>query len=321
MLKQLIRINTVWLTAFIQQTHRKMSTRFVEKKILSIEQSEGVGARVRRSIGTRQVRNFDPFLMLDEFRGTAPAGFPDHPHRGFETVSYMLKGAFEHEDFTGRRGIINTGDLQWMTAGRGIVHCEMPAKNAGECHGLQLWVNLAKKFKGVEPNYQELLDKDIPRTSTPDGLVQVKIIAGESMSIKSPVYTRTPTMYLDFTLKPNSPVFTQPIPDGWNAFVYVLTGQGEFGSKKLISDAHHTLILSSNGHGLDFRNPSNNTDCRFVLIAGEPLNEPVVQHGPFVMNTNEEIQQAIEDYQYCKNGFENARQWQSKGIERSLVGH
>jgi redox-sensitive bicupin YhaK (pirin superfamily) len=114
--------------------------------------------------------------MLDEFRGSAPAGFPDHPHRGFETVTYGLKGAMEHEDFTGRRGIINTGDLQWMTAGRGIVHSEMPANNAGECHGLQLWVNLSKKNKMIEPNYQDLQDKDIPRAATADGLVQVKIM-------------------------------------------------------------------------------------------------------------------------------------------------
>jgi len=114
--------------------------------------------------------------MLDEFRLSAPAGFPDHPHRGFETVTYMLTGATEHEDFTGRRGVINPGDLQWMTAGRGIVHCEMPVKNSGEGHGLQLWVNLSKKYKMVEPNYQELLDKDIPRTATSDGLVQVKIM-------------------------------------------------------------------------------------------------------------------------------------------------
>ncbi|CAF1213840.1 unnamed protein product [Adineta steineri] len=296
-------------------------TRYVEKKVLSIEQSEGVGARVRRSLGTSQVRNFDPFLMLDEFRLSAPAGFPDHPHRGFETVTYMIKGSTEHEDFTGRRGVINPGDLQWMTAGRGILHSEMPGENCGECHGLQLWVNLSKKYKMVEPNYQELLDKDIPRTATPDGLIQVKIIAGESMSVKSPVYTRTPTMYLDFTLKPNSPVFTQEIPKGWNAFIYILNGQGEFGSKKTEADAHHALILSQNGDGIDFRNTGNNSDCRFVLIAGQPLNEPVVQHGPFVMNTQEEIRQTMKDFQLCQNGFENARDWQSKGIERSMVRH
>jgi len=114
--------------------------------------------------------------MLDEARLSAPAGFPDHPHRGFETVSYVIRGAIEHEDFTGRRGVINSGDLQWMTAGRGIVHSEMPGANAGECHALQLWVNLSKKYKMVEPNYQELLDKDIPRAATSDGLVQVKVM-------------------------------------------------------------------------------------------------------------------------------------------------
>jgi len=123
--------------------------------------------------------------MLDEFRPSAGAGFPDHPHRGFQTVSYVLKGIGEHEDFTGRRGVMHPGDVQWMTAGRGIVHCEMPAKNSGEGHGLQLWVNLSRKYKMVEPNYQELRDKDIPRTATPDGSVQVKIMYVISLNIKS----------------------------------------------------------------------------------------------------------------------------------------
>merc|ERR550532_1230595 len=138
-------------------------SRTVTKTVLSKWQDEGVGARVRRSVGRSELKNLDPFLMLDEFQGQAPAGFPDHPHRGFETVSYMIDGKFRHEDFCGHSGIINSGDIQWMTAGRGIVHCEMPYGD-GVAHGLQLWVNLAKKDKMCEPAYQELLDKDIPKT-------------------------------------------------------------------------------------------------------------------------------------------------------------
>ena len=169
----------------------------VQQTVLSVEQSEGVGARVRRSVGRPELRNLDPFLMLDEFKGKQPAGFPDHPHRGFETVSYMLKGQFKHEDSKGHKGIIEEGDLQWMTAGKGIVHCEMPWGDV-ESQGLQLWVNLAKKDKMIEPQYQELKSTDIP-VKIKDG-VTVKVIAGESYGTQSKVYTRTPTLYLDFKL-------------------------------------------------------------------------------------------------------------------------
>ncbi|CAI8037982.1 Pirin-like protein [Geodia barretti] len=158
---------------------REMSgpARAIVKKVLSVEQAEGVGARVRRSVGRPELRNLDPFLMLDEFKVTKPAGFPDHPHRGFETVTYMLKGSFKHEDFCGHRGTINPGDLQWMTAGRGIVHAEMPASQ-GENIGLQLWINLSQRDKMVEPQYQELLESEIPHVSG-EG-VHVAVIAGNS---------------------------------------------------------------------------------------------------------------------------------------------
>ncbi|CAF0922068.1 unnamed protein product [Didymodactylos carnosus] len=275
------------------------------------EQSEGVGARVRRSIGTNAVKHIDPFLMLDEFSVNAPAGFPDHPHRGFETVTYMLTGSFQHEDFCGHKGVINPGDLQWMTAGRGILHCEMPLENSPiTAHGLQLWVNLGREFKMTEPKYQELLDRDIPRATSDDGLVNVKIIAGESMGIQSPVYTITPTMYLDFTVKPTGQ-FTQSIPNNWNAFCYILSGSGEFGSKTTKADAHNILVLSL-GNTLQFKNTSQTSDLRFVLIAGKPLNEPIVQYGPFVMNTQKEIEQALRDFHENRNGFENAAKWRSK---------
>ncbi|KAA8531318.1 hypothetical protein F0562_006027 [Nyssa sinensis] len=281
--------------------------RLVAKKVLAKPQSEGDGAVVRRSIGRSELKILDPFLMLDEFAVSPPAGFPDHPHRGFETVTYMLQGAFAHQDFAGHKGTIQTGDVQWMTAGRGIIHSEMPA-GEGTQKGLQLWINLSSKDKMIEPRYQELLSQDISRAEK-DG-VEVRVIAGEAMGVQSPVYTRTPTMYLDFTLKPRAQLH-QTIPESWNSFVYIIEGEGVFGYSNSSSvTAHHVLVLGP-GDGLSVWNKSSKP-LRFVLIGGQPLNEPVVQYGPFVMNTQAEIDQTIEDYHYSKNGFEKAKFWGSQ---------
>lgn len=282
--------------------------RRVTKSVLSVEQAEGVGARVRRSVGRAQLPKLDPFLLLDEFRVAKPAGFPDHPHRGFETVTYMLKGAFRHEDFKGHSGVIGPGDLQWMTAGRGIVHSEMPHGNEVG-HGLQLWVNLAKENKMVEPEYQELLAKDVPMVEK-DG-IRVKVIAGESLGAKAKVRTRTPTSYLDFVLQKGAKL-NQPVPSGWTSFAYILSGKAFFGSGDEVKEGepHHTLVLSD-GDFVEVEN-KNEEKCHFVLVSGKPLNEPVVQHGPFVMNTQEEIRQAITDFQMRRNGFEAAQSWKSK---------
>ncbi|CAI0452196.1 unnamed protein product [Linum tenue] len=284
------------------------SPRLVTKKVLAKLQREGDGAAVRRSIGRSELRSLDPFLMLDEFSVSAPGGFPDHPHRGFETVTYMLEGSFTHQDFAGHNGTIQTGDVQWMTAGRGIIHSEMPA-GQGVQRGLQLWINLSSEYKMIEPGYQELLSSDI-KTAENDG-VEVRIIAGESMGVESPVYTRTPTMYLDFTMQPRTQ-FHQPIPETWNAFIYIIEGEGVFGvpNSSPIA-AHHTVVLGP-GEGMSAWNRSSSKPLRFVLIAGQPLNQPVVQHGPFVMNTEAEIHQAIEDYHNSRNGFEMAKYWRSQ---------
>ncbi|KAK4439735.1 Pirin-like protein [Sesamum alatum] len=278
----------------------------VVRKFLARPQHEGVGATVRRSIGRFELKYFDPFLVLDEFSVSAPAGFPDHPHRGFETVTYMLQGAVRHEDFEGHKGTIEAGDLQWMTAGRGIVHSEMPASE-GTQKGLQLWINLSSKYKMIEPRYQEMNNRDIAEASK-DG-VRVRVIAGEALGIKSPIYTRTPTMFLDFTLKPGSQI-RQPIPGSWNAFVYVLEGDGIFGHARSSTVSAHHLILLGSGDGLEAWNRSSKP-LRFILVGGEPLGEPVVQYGPFVMNSQEQIDQTIEDYENCTNGFEKARHWKS----------
>ncbi|KAM8975494.1 pirin [Pelodytes ibericus] len=286
-----------------------MSTREVVKTVLSVEQSEGLGARVRRSIGRQELRTLDPFLMFDEFKGGRPGGFPDHPHRGFETVSYLLEGgSMAHEDFCGHVGRLDPGDLQWMTAGRGIVHAEMPCTDE-PAHGLQLWVNLRSSEKMIPPQYQELKNSEIPKPSK-DG-VTVAVISGESMGIKSKVYTRTPTLYLDFKLEKGAK-FTQPVPKDWTAFIYTITGfvyVGPPDAQQKI-EAHHTAVLED-GDQAHFENKDSELS-HFVLVAGKPIGEPVVQHGPFVMNTREEITQTIEDYNHGKNGFENAKKWQSK---------
>ncbi|XP_073013447.1 pirin-like protein [Typha latifolia] len=281
--------------------------RYVIKRVLAKPQHEGDGAIVRRSIGGSELRNLDPFLMLDEFSVSAPAGFPDHPHRGFETVTYMLEGSFTHQDFAGHKGTIHAGDLQWMTAGRGIIHSEMPAAE-GVQKGLQLWINLSSKDKMIEPRYQELQSKDVSRVDK-DG-VDVHVIAGEAFGVRSPVYTRTPTMYLDFTLRPGTQLH-QKMPESWNAFVYVIEGEGIFGDSIASPVSSHYAIVLSSGDGLSVWNRSSEL-LRFVLVGGQPLNEPIVQYGPFVMNTQAEIEQTIEDYHYCRNGFENARHWQSQ---------
>lgn len=282
--------------------------RLVVRKFLARPQHEGVGAIVRRSIGRFELKYFDPFLALDEFSISAPGGFPDHPHRGFETVTYMLQGAVTHEDFEGHKGTIGAGDLQWMTAGRGIVHSEMPA-GPGTQKGLQLWINLSSKYKMIEPRYQEIASKDIAEAAK-EG-VKVRVIAGEALGIRSPVHTATPTMYLDVTLKPGAHL-EHPIPTAWNAFVYVLEGEGIFGNSKSVAvGPHHLALLSSGGDGVEVWNRGLKP-LRFVLVGGQPLGEPVMQYGPFVMNTQEEIDQTIEDFEGCTNGFEKARHWRSE---------
>ncbi|XP_057765552.1 pirin-like protein [Salvia miltiorrhiza] len=282
-------------------------SRPVVRKFLARPQHEGVGATVRRSIGRFELKYFDPFLVLDEFSVSAPAGFPDHPHRGFETVTYMLQGAVRHEDFEGHKGTIEAGDLQWMTAGRGIVHSEMPAAE-GTQKGLQLWINLSSKHKMIEPRYQEMKSREIAEASR-DG-VQVRVIAGEALGVKSEIYTTTPTMFLDFTLKPGAHI-RQPIPTSWNAFVYVLEGEATFSNSPV--SAHHLLLLGE-GHAVYASNHSSKP-LRFILVGGQPLGEPVHQYGPFVMNTQQQIDQTIEDYENCTNGFEKARHWKSQSTQ------
>ncbi|KAI9314303.1 RmlC-like cupin domain-containing protein [Dichotomocladium elegans] len=288
------------------------TARSIVESILSREQMDGDGARVYRSIGSRQLRHLDPFLLLDEFDVRAPAGFPDHPHRGFETVTYMLEGEFLHEDFKGHKGRIGPGDLQWMSAAKGIVHAEIPASDS-RAHGLQLWINLAAKDKHAEANYQEYPASEVTHVSPEDG-VQIKVIAGESYGARSPVITRTPTMFIDIKLAKGKSI-DQVIPEDYVGFIYTIQGTALFGADKHRSEAHHTLVLSNNGE-TSIPVQSLSDDCHFVIIAGKPIREPIVQHGPFVMNTQQEIYQAFHDYSRGINGFEGAQEWTSSIRDR-----
>ncbi|XP_007431933.1 pirin [Python bivittatus] len=283
--------------------------RKVVRTVLSKEQVEGLGARVRRSIGRPELTNLDPFLLLDEFNGGKPGGFPDHPHRGFETVTYLLAGgSMAHEDFCGHRGRLDPGDLQWMTAGRGIVHAEMPCSEE-PAHGLQLWINLRSSDKMIEPQYQELKNEEIPKPS--QNGVTVSVISGEALAVKAKVYTHTPTLYLDFKLIKGAK-HTQPIPKGWTAFIYTLSGSVYIGPAIIQQkvEPHNTAVLSD-GDCVQLEN-KDPAVSHFVLVAGEPIKETVIQHGPFVMNTQDEILQAIDDFKNARNGFERATTWKSK---------
>ena len=284
-------------------------TRSISQVVTAKTTLEGEGFVVHRAFPNGTLREFDPFLLLDEMgpieitAGEAK-GAPDHPHRGFETVTYMIDGVFEHKDSQGHSGKIKTGDVQWMTAGSGVIHSEMPEKEflqkGGTLHGFQLWVNLPKKDKMMKPRYQDLPANKIPIAEN-DG-VKVKVIAGESMGEKVVIETRTPIMYFHFTLQPDSKV-TQIISQNYNAFAYVVNGEALFGDKQIPAHKEQVVLFEQDGNEITIR-ASNNSSAPLdvLLIAGVPLGEPVARYGPFVMNTEEEIKQAILDYNNGKMG-------------------
>lgn len=283
----------VWLGC--QRTASKGATiRDVDHVVNAVASRDGAGVALRRSLGSGALPMLDPFLMLDEIHSTDPAdytaGFPQHPHRGFETVSYVLRGGFQHRDSVGNHGLIADGGTQWMTAGRGIIHEEMPKQTRGpELWGLQLWVNLPAARKMIPPRYQDLAETTIPEIDVADA--RVRVVAGQIGAAKGPVdgIDIQPTM-LDATLAPRA-TFRHRLPGGDTAFAYVLESEVGIGSTQVT--AGQLAVLSTG----DTVVASSERGGRFLLISGTPLREPVARRGPFVMTTNDELRQAFADYQ------------------------
>ena len=286
-------------------------TRTVAGVVNSIETFEGAGFLVRRPFPQASFSDFDPFLLLDEMGpmelGPGQAkGAPDHPHRGFETVTYMLSGEMQHKDSRGHAGWLRPGDVQWMTAGAGVVHSEMPsaefARAGGRMHGFQLWVNLPKRDKMMKPRYQEIPGSQIPKVTSPDGLVTVSVIAGEAMGRQAVIETRTPIVYLHYSIKPGG-VATQQISSTYNTFAYIVDGEGRFGAERERATDGQMVLFAQDGDEVRIENPGDaKATLDILLIGGMPLNEPIARYGPFVMNTEGEIRQAFEDFRLGRMG-------------------
>ena len=270
-------------------------------------QREGAGFIVRRPVPTQGLDTVDPFLLLDEmgpidYAPGEAVGAPDHPHRGFETITYMLEGEFEHEDSAGHRGTLRPGDVQWMTAGAGIVHSEMPSRaiqdKGGRVHGFQIWVNLPSRLKMTRPRYQEVPAKGIPEARTEDGRARVRVIAGEALGVRAVIDTHIPIVYQDWTLDAGADV-TTALAREQQALVYVFQGSVLVGNEgREVRDGQMALL--GQGDAVRFRGAQGG--ARLLLLAGVPTREPVARYGPFVMTTQEEIFQAVRDYQSGRMG-------------------
>ncbi len=286
-----------------------MPSRSVDRIVHAITTREGAGFLVHRPFPTPELDHFDPFLLLDEMGpvdlGPGEAkGAPDHPHRGFETVTYMLSGSMEHRDSHGNAGKLGPGDVQWMTAGSGVIHSEMPeetfASRGGRMHGFQLWVNLPRRDKMMTPRYQEVAGAKIPSAATADGKVSVRVLAGEALGAKAIIDTRTPILYLDAAIASGAK-FTQPVPPDFNVFAYVVEGKGYFGSDARPAGDEDLVLFGQDGDSITVE-ASTGEPLRVLLIGGAPLREPVARYGPFVMNTRKELIEAVEDFETGRFG-------------------
>lgn len=265
----------------------------IKNVIPAVAATEGAGVRIFRGIGNQHLRHLDPFLLLDHFDNDNAqdylAGFPSHPHRGFVTFTYMLDGQMEHQDSMGHKGVIGPGDAQWMKAAHGVIHSEMPKQIAGRMRGFQLWINLPASEKLSAPDYQELAADAFPVIDIDGG--SIKLLIGDYQSVKAPISdTLTQVNYLDINLEPDSN-FTMPITVGHGGFVFCYDGALHTGEQPIPS-RHIALI-----EGDDINLMAGSQGARFIVVTGQPIGEPVVQHGPFVMNSREEIMQAMQDYQ------------------------
>lgn len=273
-----------------------MTMRNIVRRVRGMSTSDGAGVALTRVIGQPALDMLDPFLLLDEFGSDQPgdylAGFPEHPHRGFETVTYMLDGCMRHGDNQGNSGLLTAGSVQWMTAGRGIVHSEMPEQKEGLMRGFQLWVNLPASDKMSAPRYQDIAPERIPEVD-PESGVHVRVVAGSFGGVIGPVSgVATEPVYLDIALEPGSQV-TVPLPAGHNAFAYLFDGDAMQAGEDVLG--HRELGVFSPGDGVKLQ--AGDTAARALLVAGKPINEPVARRGPFVMNHPREIQQAVTDFQ------------------------
>ena len=273
-------------------------SREVERLVAGVPTSDGAGVKLTRVLTQPLQRRLDPFLMLDAFGSESKddyiAGFPDHPHRGFETITYMLAGRMRHRDSAGNEGLLQNGGVQWMTAGRGVIHSEMPEQEEGRMEGFQLWLNLAAKDKLRDAWYRDIPSAEIPELVTDAG-VTVRVIAGESHGVAGAMQRdTTEPLYVDVHLTPGSS-FEQAIPAGHNAFLYVYRGEVAVGEHRE-RVAERKMAVLANDAGANGVKLTACGDARVILIAGKPLNEPIVQYGPFVMNKREEIEQALADY-------------------------
>jgi quercetin 2,3-dioxygenase len=272
--------------------------RRVERLIAGQATSDGAGVRLTRVLTQNLQRRLDPFLMLDAFGTDNPGdyigGFPDHPHRGFETVSYMLDGRMRHRDSAGHEGLVSGGGVQWMTAGRGVVHSEMPEQEQGRMEGFQLWLNLPARDKMCPPWYRDIPAAEIPQLHTAEG-VTVRVIAGHSHGVAGAMQREhTEPLYLDLHLPPDAS-FEQTLAATHNAFVYVYRGALDIEGQAVPRQRMAILANTPGSDGVRLR--AGGEGARAILIAGQPLNEPIAQYGPFVMNSNEEIFQAVQDFQ------------------------
>ena len=270
--------------------------REVARRFPGVETMEGAGVRLRRQFGNPQVPLFDPFLLLDNFGSSNPedylAGFPWHPHRGIETVTYMLEGQVAHGDSLGNEGVIDGGDVQWMSAGSGIIHQEMPQRRDGNLSGFQLWVNLPARAKMSQPSYRGLTATDFPVVTTDEG-TRVKVVAGSYRNVEGPVAgLPIDPLYLDVTLPPDSD-FVQPTKLGHTAFVHTIEGSAKFFPRETQPTQKNTTLLLGDGDEVRIR--SGQEGARFLLVSGRPLHEPVAWYGPIVMNRPEELSTAIRE--------------------------
>lgn len=271
-------------------------SRTVERLITGQATSDGAGVKLSRVLTQDLQHRLDPFLMLDAFGSDQPddyiAGFPDHPHRGFETITYMIAGRMRHRDSAGHEGLLENGGVQWMTAGKGVIHSEIPQQEEGVMEGFQLWLNLPQRDKMNTPWYRDFKADELPKFVTAEG-VAVTVIAGESHGVSGAV-TRDATQpnYLDLHLSAGSS-FAQPLPAGHNAFVYVYRGEVSIGGKSVPLQRMAILANDAQADGVVIE---ASVDARVLLISGQPLKEPIVQYGPFVMNTKDEIYQALSDF-------------------------